>query len=309
MKKLFIDEDVPRWYHLFWDREREGLCIRIHRFYMENCEYKDFQPYFSEFVEKPNYLPLFDKYESRLAQSFFGINDSITLVDQCDEWMTYQIKIPPTVYQSRFVCQDCEGTGKRQPEEFFDDVCISCSGEKTARYLDHIQIEETCFSLSMLFKALSFSCGDTAVPTSSKQLFTLTSLTKYEKGGHAVGGYASPEFVRFLESFSVSYDNLIRFPSVVEVMKKVKTRMRSKERNERFACYTRGGQITLDCPGNACYLATEGGRKVGNGRGAEITCHNLDGATQQLMLLCGLAEVMSLYDDWLKARQNPGVKA
>jgi hypothetical protein len=301
MKKLLTQEDVPRWYHLFWHRKKEGLFIRIHRFFLENCEYKDFEPYFREFVEKPGYLPLFDKCESRLAKPFFGINDSISLCEDDGEWMTYQIKIPSTLYVSNFVCQDCEGTGKMQPEEFFNDSCRSCGGERTARYLDYIQIDETCFSLSMLFKALSFSYGDAEIPTDCKQLFTLTSLTKADRGGHSVGGYASPEFMRFLESFSTSYDNVAYFESAVEVMKKAKTRMRNKDRTDRFACYTRGGQITLDCPGNACYLATEGGRRVGDEIGGEITCHNLDSAPQQLMLLCGLAEAVSLYDDWIVA--------
>lgn len=299
MKKLLIQEDLPRWYHLFWDRRKEGLCIRIHRFFLENCEFTDFHTHLSEFTERSSYLPLFDTCESRLAQPFFGINDSISLCDQDEEWMTYRIKIPQTILTSNFVCQYCEGTGKRKPEDLYNEVCYSCKGEKTARYLDHIQIDEVCFSLSVLFKVLSFSCGDSDVPTVSKQLFELASLTQVGKCSHSVGGYTSPEFMRFLESFSVSYDNLIHFPTATEVMKKVNVLMGSRERNNRFACYTRGGQIILDCPGNACYLSTEGNRRIGSGNGGEISCHNLDGATQQLMLLCGLGEVASLYDDWL----------
>ncbi|MCF7865142.1 MAG: hypothetical protein K9M11_01365 [Candidatus Pacebacteria bacterium] len=134
-------------------------------------------------------------------------------------------------------------------------------------------------------------------------MFTITSLTNVGRDGHAVGGYTSPEFIRFMESFITSQNKEFRFPSVVTVMRSVQSRLRSKDRTDRFACYTRVGQTHFDCPGNACHLSIEWSRIIGYTSGGEISCHNLDGATQQLMLLCGLAELASLYDEWIAGKK------
>ncbi len=294
-----MQEDIPRWYHLFWDRRRKGLMIRVHRFFLENHEFRDYNPYFKGLYDKPSFLPLFDKYESRLGQQYFGINDSISLIERDEEWMTYQIKIPSVVHWSNFVCTRCEGTRKRQPEEHYDEDCYWCNGTGKEKNLDYIQISEVCFSLSIFLRALEFPLDDKEIKTPYKQLFTLSSISRAEAHGHSVGGYASPEFERFLESFSTSPEVCVEFPTAVSVMKEVHERMFCESRKfTRFGCYTRGGQIVLDCPGDACQIHTEGNRSVGSGRGEGITCHNLDNSMEQLTLLSGMAEISSLYDDW-----------
>lgn len=297
--KFIKHEDIPRWYHLFWDREKEGLYIKISKFFLKNCKDKDFEPYFRGLYDKPSFLPLFDKYETRLGQQFFGINDSISLVAQDEEWMAYQIKIPTFVHYSNFVCRSCGGTGKRQLEHCYNEECGRCRGNKTEKLPDHIKIDEVCYSLSVFLHALWFPIEEGDVNTPYKQLFTITSFSKVGSQGHSVGGYCSPEFLRFLESYSTSYDNEVILPSVTEVMMKVHRIMYGEvEIFDRFACLTRGGQIILDCPGNACQIHFDSGREVGSGRGNNITCHNLDTGMQQLMLLAGLGGIASLYNDW-----------
>lgn len=305
MRKFIMQQDIPRWYHLFWDRESRGLMIRVHRFFLENHEFKDYKPYFKGLYDKPRYLPLFDRYESRLGQQFFGINDSISLVERDDEWMTYQIKIPSVIHKSNFVCTRCEGMGKRQPLEIYYEDCYSCDGTGKEKTLDYVQISEVCFSLSIFLRALEFPLDDKDIETPYKQLFTLISISEAKAHGHSVGGYASPEFERFLESFSTSPEDYVEFQSVACVMKEVHERMFcGPSKFTRFGCYTRGGQVVLDCPGDACQIHTEGNRSVGSRRGEGITCHNLDNSMEQLMLLSGMAEISSLYDDWFASTFN-----
>lgn len=297
--KFIMHEDVPRWYHLFWDRVKNGLFIRIHRFFLENCEYKNFEPFFKGLIDKSSYLPLFDKYESRLAQLSFGINDSIVQVGQEEGgWVTYQINLPSVIYKSNFACGRCGGTGKRLPLEKYNERCYDCSGSGFEIYRDYIKIDEVCFSLSMLLRALEFPTENGDVDTKEKQLFTLSSCCIHEAHGHSVGGYASPEFIRFLESFSTSYEENVNFPSVVETMRHTHLQLYGEVgKYDRFGCYTRGGQIVLDCPGDACQIHTEMSRTIGDKRGEGITCHNLDTAMQQLTLLSGMGEISSLYDE------------
>jgi hypothetical protein len=123
---------VPRWYHLFWDRESEALCIRVHRFFLDNCEYKNFESYFKGLYDNPSYLPLFDRYEPRLGQEFFGINDSIKLIDQDDDWLTYQVKIPSVIQKTNVACRRYAGTGRRYPRDL-DLLSFWCSFNHSSR--------------------------------------------------------------------------------------------------------------------------------------------------------------------------------
>ena len=274
MKKFIKHEDVPRWYHLFWNRKTGSLCIKIHRFFLDNCEYKNFEPYFRGLCDKPSFLPFFDKCEPRLGRQFFGINDSISLVEEDEEWMIYRIKIPNIVHRGNFVFRLCN---------------------------------EVCYSLAILFSALQFPVEQEVGCKDDLQLFTLTSISEVGEHGHSVGGYGSPEFLRFLESFSSSCEDQVDLPSVVKVMRKAHSLIYGKVQNfDRFACIVRKGQFIIDCPGDACQIHSESDEQFGSDIGNDITCHNLDSSMQQLTLLSGIGEIASLYDDWraLKLGEN-----
>lgn len=298
--KFIQYEDVPRWYHLYWGRKSQGLFICISRFFLENCKHRNYEPYFTDFCNSPRYLPLLDRCEPILGQAYFGINDSITLVEQDNHCMTYRIKIPSIVRKSNFACMRCEGTGKRQPEDLWNgEECNECQGEKTRRVSDYIQIDEVCASLAVFMRAIDTPLEIADPCMSQKQLFVLKSMAKADRNGHAVGGEVSPEFLRFLESFSTTYEKQVSLLSVKEVIKKVHSLIYGKvNEHDRFSCLTRAGQFILYCPGNACQLFSESERKAGSKRGDSMNCHNLDTAMQQLMLLSGMAELSSLYDDW-----------
>jgi hypothetical protein len=300
MNKFILFTDIPRWYHLFWNRQLQALCISIHRFFLENCKRKDFAPYFRHLQSEPERLPLFDTYEAKLGQGSFGINNRIRLIEQNDQWVTYKIEISSMISVSDSVCTSCRGKIKRHPQNVYNEECHSCEGTGKETVFDFNKIGEISSSLAVFLNALQFPIEEGDADTPHKQLFTLTSGCEWRAHGHSVGGYASPEFLRFLESMSDSYDKMIVLPSVVKVMKHVHQIIYGKvHKFDRFSCYTRRGQIILDSPGDACQIHTEPDRAYGSGAGDSITCHNLDTGMQQLMLLSGMGELASLYEDWI----------
>lgn len=298
--KFLMHEDIPRWYHIFWNNDICGLCIRVHRFFFAHCEHKNFEPYFKGIDKAVHYRPLFDSYEPMIGQTRFGINDSIVLIKEDAEWMTYRIKLPCILQTGNLACEKCDGTGRRYPEEpQCEEVCWQCDGTKTQRSHDYDEVQKTCFSLAIFLNALQFPIERDDIFTLEKQLFTLTSCCIQKAHGHSVGGYASPEFVRFWETLSNSSEHHVELPTVKDVMKKVHETLFGELKSyyrHGFDCWTRGGQIILRCPGDACEIHTDADRRIGNGHGEEITCHNLDSGVQQLTLLSGMAELSSLYD-------------
>jgi hypothetical protein len=296
--KFIMQENVPRWYHLFWNYEKGGLFLQIHRFFLEHCEHKNFEPYFKGLENRSDYLPLFESYEPRLGQARFGINDAIVLVEEDSEWLTYQVKLPLIIQNTGRACEECGGTGRRYPESKEDrEKCGDCDGGRMESYYVYSEIHKVCFSLQILLSALAFPI-DREVPTEKKQLFTVTTCCLQQSQGHSAGGYASPELVRFLEEFSTSYEVQIELPTVREAIAKAYCALHGKSRSydNRFYCCTRAGQVIMSCPGDACEIHTESRHSIGDGTGESITCHNLDSAVQQISLLAGLAALSSLYD-------------
>ncbi len=303
--RILIFEDLPRWHHLFWDRERRGLCIRIHRFFLENCPQKEFGLHFRGLECEREYLPLFDRCEPKIGEAFFGINDSIRLVDEDGDWLTYQISIPPVVQKSDLACARCGGTGRQLSPWSDPGPCSDCRGDGTETILSHAQIDNACRSLSALFAALQFPLDGLDPNTPKKQLFVLTSDCRMRRHGYSVGGHASPELMRFLEGLSPSRDQGASLPSVACAMRHARRLMYGKGReDDRFSCHVYGGQVSIDCPGDACHINTGSDRRIGSRSGDEIICHNLDSAVQQMMMLSGMGELASLYEDWIDSQQG-----
>lgn len=220
-------------------------------------------------------------------------------VDGDSEWLTYQIKIPLVIQKTGMVCRHCEGRGE---SEFNRGVCSYCEGEKTESFYVYREIHEVCFSLQILLNALAYPI-DMDVPTPLKQLFTITSCCSQQSQGHSVGGYASHELVRFLQSFSDSWDVQVELSTLIAAMKEAHRVMHGRLKNyhdHSFFAFTRGGQFIISCPGNACEIHTEASQTVCDGHGDGITCHNLDSGIQQLTLLAGLGALTSLYNGKLQ---------
>lgn len=57
------------------------------------------------------------------------------------------------------------------------------------------------------------------------------------------------------------------------------------------------GRFNLKCPGNACEVSIYPDRLYGDNMGTrsvQFSCHNLDGAVQQITLLVGIAKLCEL---------------
>lgn len=298
--KLLRYDNIPRWYSLFWDTNKAGLYIKIHTFFLEHIEFKNWGPYFADIEERFRWEPLFEKYEPSLGKETFGINDSIVLEHSDGEWFTYRIKIPCVRQFTDRACPKCSATGKRYPEDRdSEEECPYCHESKNESSMVFGEIERVCYSLEIFLKALSMQLG-TDVPILEPQLFTIESCSGIGNHSHSVGGYMSPVAVRFLETYSDSYDISDHLPEVEKVMFDAYRQILGEVRyydESSFRCHVRGGQIIFVCPGNACEIHTDINRKPLDGTGNEITCHNLDTAIQQLTLLSGLAMFSTLFDN------------
>lgn len=299
--KSILHEDIPRWYHLFWDFESGGLFIKVSKFFLEQAPHKDMAPYFADVEKRIPFLPLFDRVESRLGQRTFGISDSISLSEEDNEWFTYKIFIPLLVSKTGLACPHCDGSGKRLSAVAlnFDEPCYWCDGNKAEEVLSHEGLQKVCYSLQIFLNALAFPVYED-VPTELKQAFTITSCCEIGLHGHSVGGYASPSFIRYLEFIASDSKTSMCSDEAIKAMEVVYSKLFGKLKNyNRFTACVTTGQLVMSCPGNACEIHTEYRRNFGDGRGEDIVCHNLDSAVQQITLLSGLAAINSLFDQWL----------
>jgi len=290
--KLLQYEDIPRWYSLFWDFKNSKLCLKIHKAFLENEEFKDYSPYFQNIEQKFDWSPLFDTWEPLLGKRTFGINDSITLVNEDDAWLTYQIKIPQAFKKT---CSICSGTGKPYGDDAsYRDNCRECNGSKKEIRILFDEIHRTCFSLSILLTALAFS-PDIEIKTDSKQLFTITTICQSGPHGHSAGGVASPTLLSFLNVFSKE-DYLQVKVKVFEAMNFVHEALFGRPDSSDSRFFVDGKHFALSCLGDACEIHTDPIGGTEDMEGADITCHNLDAGIQQLTLLSGLAVLTTLCD-------------
>ena len=295
--KMPMYEDIPRWYSLFWDFEAKRLCIRIHTFFIAHIGQYNCDWVFDGIRQGPDFMPLLEKCEARLGMERFGMNDSIVLIGQDDEWLTYQVKLPCIRLQTAFACTKCEGTGMNIDEPWTrPGRCEYCRGSKKQYRYVFDEVTRVCVSLSALFRILSLQLEE-VTPTELKQLFILTTCTGTGVHAHSTGGYATPTFVRFLEGHMSKGTEFLHLPNIQSVMSDAYGVLFEKTDGfDDFRAYISNGQAVLSCPGNACELNTEQPSRFGDRMGSEISCHNLDSGIQQLTLLAGFAALATLCD-------------
>ncbi len=302
--KFIMQEDVRRWYHLFWDLEKGGLFLRIHREYIASMPHKDFSVYFEGKEEELSLLPLFDRYEPIVGSQTFGINDSLILVGSDADWLTYQIRIPHMVLRTGMSCPDCDGTGKRLwLGEVGEDICDACGGTKSERYYCYHEVKHVCYSLQVLLGAIAYP-HDHDMPTTSQQVLSITSCSVPGGHGHSVGGYASPSLVKFWRRLSPDERSTMRVDDAERAMYEAHRQLHGEVKSyydHGFNAFVSNGQLLLRCPENACEIHSDHLGESDRGRGTNITCHNLDSGVQQLTLLAGLGVIASLYDNHVES--------
>lgn len=300
--KFLKHEDISRWYHFSWDENVRKFYIRISKSHIQGMEVNDFRRIFEHIEFSELYLPLLDRLECVIGRETFGINDSIVRVSDDTDWLVYEIKIPCTVKVTGLTCQRCEGTGRRPLNYAGDDdePCYHCNGSGDEKLIDYKEVSRVCLSLNILLSVLAYPNKDTGASSSELQLYTLTTCCIQGSQGHSVGGYASPEFVRFLKDvLDRRTTHLQRVEAAMQYVHETLLSTVSKNKLYCFRCYIRGGQFCLSCPGNACEIHSEN-EYISSSRGNGITCHNLDSGVQQLTLLVGMACLSTLYNELCK---------
>jgi hypothetical protein len=299
MSKFLLHTDIPMWYDFYWDRVTNEMKIKVHKIFIKNNPFNDRTPYFKGIKNDPGFLPLLMKCEPVLGKPTFGVDNAITLCDEDESWLTYKINIPKVNVKTGQTCLRCSGTGKYNLEGGQkDEVCSDCDGDKMQHEMDWTTLSHVCLSLNAFLSAVEFPLQDIEMLIPRFQALTLRTVYGVGAHSHSTGGLFSPYFLQFLTSISNDYDDLRSIDSAVAVMKNVHTTMFGKLKSyyqHDFRVWVRNAQICIHCPGDACELHTNGDRRVDTEHGAELFCHNLDTGTQQLTLLAGLAEVVSLY--------------
>ena len=290
MQKFIMQEDIPRWYSMYWNN---GLFFDIHRQFLERAEYVDFGHAFQSRV-KGDRQELFDSIEPVVGRETFGINQALVLEKQNANWLTYKVNIPLIRLFSGIVCERCSGTRFDNGRE-----CIYCSGTGRQEIVNYDLLNDLALSLNALLACLNFP-PEKDVDSDQKQLFTITSCYGVGSHSHSVGGYASPVFRTLLLKASQSKQVAMKLTASVEdAMKQAYKLMHGcieKYNRQCFRCLLDDGHVNLSCPGNACEIHTVRDWVTVDGYGVEITCHNLDSAVQQVTLLSGLARLASCLD-------------
>jgi hypothetical protein len=137
--------------------------------------------------------------------------------------------------------------------------------------------------------------------SNQEQQFSFFTSCKEDIHGHYLGGQISPSLYRWLlkKGRTGEGENDVSMPEVViEAMKEAWKAgggkiSRMSVRDFRGSI-THDGRFMLACPGNACDVAIYPDMVYGEDHGADISCHNLDSALQQVTLLCGIAKLSEL---------------
>ncbi|MBU2330404.1 hypothetical protein KKG57_02975, partial [Patescibacteria group bacterium] len=161
-----------------------------------------------------------------------------------------------------------------------------------------LQGREESIALTICF--LFAECNQFVSEDTSQLLVVNTVCEVSDRGwGHRMGGSVHAQFRRWLAGRTEA-----QAENLVSVLEKALCSayggldpLNAKLMNDLcYASVTNGGRFLLQCPGNACDVAIYPEQDYGLERDERTPfgCHNLDGARQQITLLCGLAVLSEL---------------
>ncbi len=168
------------------------------------------------------------------------------------------------------------------------------------------RIYEATYTIHILSRMLSAPFTE-EVSNRGQQLDLHTRADRVAFGwGHMLNGYLSGSVVRWLREYAEkntvyegSYWCTPMHEEVTEAMR-IAWRAMSQRDLSQYAVEADGivsleGRFILKCFGNACDIAIYPDTPMFEEEGyAQFSCHNLDGADQQLTLLSGLAKLLEL---------------
>lgn len=160
---------------------------------------------------------------------------------------------------------------------------------KVGDFTEYVVDPQQPFAASASLTALGVLLDKCNEDTSSQmpQLLTVKTETRYGMFGGSLSAKISNPFRMWLSSYS----GRNTMPEALRSMMLAYGQMVGLHSPDKFYFETRLGEnggLILNCPGNACGILPAY-NSMSEGRGYELTCHNVDNYVQQLTLIAGLA--------------------
>ena len=169
----------------------------------------------------------------------------------------------------------------------------------------HPWTQYVSLTIFLLTKALGYPFKDHP-PNNRQQDLILSTMAEFRSGGygHAVGGWVFESILNWLRQYARNKkslpDNVLLHPEVIKAQKVAFRAISSPEANNLMmedaisGWVQPNGAFILKYPGNACDLGIYPNGLDENSDYAQLSCHNLDSAEQQIILLAGLAKICQL---------------
>jgi len=190
-------------------------------------------------------------------------------------------------------CQVCGGKKKDR----YDLECLHCGGTGRETEMEWRQIDRVAATLSILSEVILDKPDKKLLVDLDTKRKQLLSVCLGFGGGTSryIGAVLARPFGDYLRSISRQ-----KLPEVQAAIKAAYLQMFPswKRFNDHsyLARVDANGQLLMDVPGNACSLYVDGFDDCLSKASGSITlhCHNVDGAHQQISLLCGLAALTGM---------------
>lgn len=271
-------QNLPCWYELSWDATKPAILLRIHNDFIKNALVMTESTRLVSFLSKELGFKSFNgDYRSNI-----GFEEALKHQGEKDDFTEYALNIPQIKKPTDRDCLWCHGSGE---DSFGNEHCLMCSGSGKDHDMDWQAAFAASASLTAFSKLLKFCNEDTSAKV--PQLLTIETIT--ERGMH--GGSLGVEISFPLRQWLTQRAGYNSIPEPLQAMMTAYDRMFGLSDFDKYSfkimAHDDGGLI-MDCPGNACGIHPDGHSKR-EGRGYELSCHNVDSPAQQLTLISGLA--------------------
>lgn len=287
---ILVRESLPRWYGLSWRPNGVALVLSIHEEFL--CRGKR-----EGLVHPGNVGPIKNKFEfTSFDPSFetgFGFDGALVFERSENNFRFFIAPLPQIRKQLDEACENCGGTGR---DEWREDACLWCRGEKKKVIHDHKPGFALSASLNLFFRAAYFI--DNKTSSKLPQLFTVRLVTERGMHGAELGGMYGIEFVNWLRGQPMGRNLNVMTEAMWLAHNRLIGNNLYDSHNFRASVHNEDGWLNVTCPGDGCGL-NPGSRGIDPGRGYEFSSHNVDNPHQQLTLLAGLAALHERVDQEL----------
>jgi len=262
---MYIIEDeirkrnIPCWYELSFDFVNPAILIRIHKDFIKT--HVDLPQFINSLVAGLINSFGLGRFELSFKRNF-GFDNSLIFDGVKNEFLQLRTTILASGYQ------------------FTQNSVYSCSA-----------------SLMILFRFLNYF--EEKSKSKLSQLMIINTILDKGSDGGSIGGVFSQKIYFWMKKFSKKKIHIKEAERAMWLTRKklLETNEPFRRRDFQAVIYQNGG-FHADIPGNSCGIDPSLTHGIEDGQGYEFCPHNVDFATQQIVLLAGLA---TLYD---KARKG-----